>query len=71
MLTTRWLDGDKVVADVHDCARVDPNTGRVSVRWRVPKDLAASDAYVVKVQSHPRRPRPRRYARRCREVITW
>ena len=38
---------------VHDCARVDPSTGRVSVRWRVPKDLAASDAYVVKVQSHP------------------
>ena len=38
---------------VHDCARVDPGTGRVSVRWRVPKDQSPSDAYVLKVQSHP------------------
>ena len=38
---------------VHDCARVDSGTGRVSVRWRVPKDQSPSDAYVLKVQSHP------------------
>lgn len=39
---------------IAESARVGAD-GSVSVRWRVPRDLPASDSYVVKVQSHPLR----------------
>lgn len=39
---------------IAECARVGAD-GVVSVRWRVPRDLPASDSYVVKFQSHPLR----------------
>ena len=39
---------------IAECAKVSAD-GIVSVRWRVPRDLPASDSYVVKFQSHPLR----------------